>query len=105
MRPLYGTANSTASSVAAQLYSTDTNTRIFEISVKARGGNVGMVYFGTDTSVGVGSGYELDSAKELKLPFISLSAYDVPATMKAHTFYMSAGDTTDKLDWFMLLET
>jgi len=100
MRPSYGTSNSTTSSKATMLYSSDTNTRMFSISFRARTGNNGMVYIGSDTAVLAASGYELDAGDTY-----SFMPAMVRGTVKAHVWHSSAADTTDKLDWVMLLET
>ena len=71
-RLAWGSANSTASSNATILYSSDTNSRFFSVSIKARKGNSGNVYLGGDTTVLSSAGYELDSADTLVLPPVSL---------------------------------
>ena len=105
MRPAYGTANSSASSAAKLLYGGDTNTRIFSVSIKARAGNSGNMYVGTDTSVVVASGYELTPGSTLSISASDISENQVPASFKAHSLYVSAPSTSDKADWVMLLET
>ena len=105
MRPIIGTANSTASSNATMMYSGDTNTRVFSVSFKARSGNSGKVYVGGDSTVLAASGFELSAGDSWSLSFSNVQANNVPGTVKAHVWHMSAASTSDKLDWQMLLET
>tara|TARA_R100000808_G_scaffold18710_1_gene40908 strand:- start:3250 stop:3567 length:318 start_codon:yes stop_codon:yes gene_type:complete len=105
MRTAYGTSNSTASSVATILYSTDTNARMFSITVRARAGNNAAMYFGNDSNVSSTNGFELTAGKELSISAASISENTIPASLKAHNFTVSGGNTADFVDWFMLLET
>ena len=105
MRPLTGTANSTASSNATMLYTSDTNTRVFTVSFKARSGNSGKIYVGGDSTVLAATGYELSAGNEWTLAFSDVQSNNLPSTVKAHVWHMSGASTSDKLDWNMLLET
>lgn len=105
MRPSYGTNNSTASSVASILYTGDTNTRMFSVSFKARAGNPSSVYIGSDSNVVSSAGYELVAGSTLSFIVSDVQENNVPGTIKAHIWHMSAPSTVSKLDWAMLLET
>jgi len=105
MRPAYGTVNSTASSVAIGLYTSDTNSRMFSVSLKARTSNVGNIYIGSDTAVLSTAGYELTPGDEWSISAGTVVQEGIPATVRAHLWNMSAPSTTDLLDWAMLLET
>ncbi len=105
MRPLIGTSHSATSSAATLLYTTDTNTRMYSISFKARAGNSGNLYVGGDTSVLVASGYELRPGDSWSFNAALVTDNNIPGTIKANLWHMSAPDTGDKLDWAMILET
>jgi hypothetical protein len=105
MRLLYGSAHSATSSLATQLYTSDTNTRAFSISIRNRTGNSGHVYYGTDSSVLAASGYQLIAGQRENFPSLSISANDIPASFKAHNAWISGASTSDVVDWVMAVET
>lgn len=101
MRLVYGTANSTASSTATQLFATDSNARAFAITVKARKSNGGNAYWGTDTLVNSTHGFELTPGDNFP---INLAEVTGEGTALAANAYISAASTTDLVDWVMLIE-
>ena len=105
-RPIFDTANTSTSNVAVQLYTSDSLARMFAMSVKARVGNGGNMYFGYSSSASSASGWELLPGKGKSFTFSDVlsSQPNKAATVKATSAWVNAASTTDKLDWDILLE-
>ena len=108
MRPVFGTANTSTSVTAVQLYNTDTNGRMYAISVKARVGNSSnAMYFGFSSTVSSASGWELTPGDFKGITFSEINSNQSAnqnATVKATSAWVNAASTTDQLDWQILLE-
>ena len=91
----YGTVTFADTTSKSQLRST--NGRVLSITVKARSGNVGEVYFGTDTAVSSTDGWEL-------LPG-DREDWEFTGSHDATAFRALATDSGDALDWAMEMQS
>ncbi len=89
-----GSAVATDSSTVVQLNSE--SRKVLAIAVKARAGNTGSIYFGTDSSVTSTSGYSLDAGDR--------EDWDFGGAVDAADFHMVASSSGDRLDWAMEME-
>jgi hypothetical protein len=78
---------------------------MFSVSFKARESNPGNIYIGNDTTTAIASGWELQPGEYWSIAVSDVQENQVPGTIKAHVWYMSAPSTVSKVDWSMILET
>lgn len=88
------------SSTTAAVVISNTTRRVLELSVRARFGNVGSVYFGT-AGVSDTSGWELRAEDAITLDFSSPSRQGSETMNK---FYFDFSSTGDKADWAAVYE-
>ena len=99
-RAIYGTTNLSSAGVPVQ-FSTDSATRVLVASFHARAGNSGYAYLGTDSNVSSASGWELGPNDAETYRYRDFQS---AAGMKPANHWMSATDTSQKIDYWMLLE-
>ncbi len=103
MRPVYDTTNPSTASAPVQLYTSDTGSALYSITVKARTTNAANFYFGFSSLVASTNGYEL-----LPGDAITVGPNDIvtpkSATFKASSLWANSTSTSGFIDWLMLLE-
>lgn len=99
-RIIYGTTNLTTTGAAVQ-FSSDTSARVLVASVHARSANTGSIYLGTDSNVSSASGWELNANDEFTQRY---KDFQGGSAVKPSAHWMSATSTSQKVDYWFVLE-
>lgn len=100
MRDIRGSFHTSSGSSAGQILSTD-RPLVYAVTLKARAGNSGDVYVGHNSSVSSTNGWHLDPGDVFE------ASYDVgdrPGGIKGTSFWVTATDTAQVLDYWITLE-